>query len=72
MNADGTNERRLTRNQARDRDPAWSPDGRRIAFTRARYRLQQEKLVVIDVETHERMRVAISPAFELEPDWQPL
>ena len=32
MNADGSGQRRLTRNPARDNAPVWSPDGRRIAF----------------------------------------
>ena len=32
MNADGSGQRRLTRNPAFDGGPAWSPDGRRIAF----------------------------------------
>jgi Tol biopolymer transport system component len=32
MNADGSGQRRLTRNQGVDADPTWSPDGRRIAF----------------------------------------
>ncbi|HEU5066508.1 MAG TPA: hypothetical protein VFT86_11665 [Gaiellaceae bacterium] len=36
MNADGSGQRRLTRNPATDRDPVWSPDGRRIAFSRGR------------------------------------
>jgi Tol biopolymer transport system component len=30
--SDGTNRRRLTDDPARDRGPAWSPDGRQIAF----------------------------------------
>ena len=34
MNADGSGQRRLTRNPAEDEAPAWSPDGRKIAFTR--------------------------------------
>ena len=34
MNADGSGQRRLTRNPARDNAPRWSPDGRRIAFDR--------------------------------------
>ncbi len=34
MNADGSGQRRLTHNAARDLGPAWSPDGRKIAFER--------------------------------------
>ena len=32
MNADGSGQRSLTRNPAYDADPAWSHDGRGIAF----------------------------------------
>ena len=32
MNADGSGARRLTHNRAYDGEPAWSPDGRKIAF----------------------------------------
>jgi Tol biopolymer transport system component len=32
MDADGNGRRILTRNAARDADPAWSPDGQQITF----------------------------------------
>ncbi len=34
INADGTNERRLTTTDAYESDPTWSPDGSTIAYTR--------------------------------------
>jgi len=34
MDADGRTQRRLTQHPAKDRCPAWSPDGQRIAFIR--------------------------------------
>jgi dipeptidyl aminopeptidase/acylaminoacyl peptidase len=34
MNVDGTKRRRLTNDPAPDREPAWSPDGKQIAFVR--------------------------------------
>ena len=36
MNADGSGSDRLTRNGAHNFNPAWSPDGQRIAFERGR------------------------------------
>jgi Tol biopolymer transport system component len=33
MNADGTDQTRLTNNTVQDSDPAWSPDGSKIAFS---------------------------------------
>ena len=33
MNSDGSGQKRLTTSQADDRSPAWSPDGKRLAFS---------------------------------------
>ena len=33
MDTDGRNQRNLTNNPADDRDPSWSPDGKRLAFS---------------------------------------
>ncbi len=32
MSADGSNPRNVTNHPERDTDPAWHPDGRRLAF----------------------------------------
>ena len=72
IRADGSGAaRQLTTNGGSDWSPAWSPDGTRIAFTRARYTRSpaQSLLVVMDLASRERERLAISSRSELEPDW---
>jgi Tol biopolymer transport system component len=48
MDADGSRPRNLARHRGRDTDPAWHPDGRRIAFVSDR--AGQSEFYLMDVE----------------------
>jgi Tol biopolymer transport system component len=64
--ADGSNQRRLTDNRQLDYFPAWSPDGRRIAFTR----LEKKQIYVMDANgSNERQLTHQSNAEN--PSWSP-
>src|SRR5574341_1303873 len=60
---------RLTNDPADDRDPAWSPDGQRIAF--ASHRNGSWDLYLLDMPTGEVTRLTDDPAFESNPTWSP-
>ncbi len=69
MNADGTNEQLLTRNDsAEDRDPAWSPDGRWIAFSSNRDSANF-RLFLLDPFVGTVLPVTRGDADDLEAAW---
>jgi Tol biopolymer transport system component len=72
MDSDGGNEFRLTTHQASERTPAWSPDGRDIAFTR-RYCSSGclEGVFTIWPDRTEMTRITAAPYGQLRPDWAP-
>jgi dipeptidyl aminopeptidase/acylaminoacyl peptidase len=74
VDADGGGKRQLTRTAWMDRPevasgPAWSPDGRRIAFLSVRHR--NEDVYVLDLGSGQAHRVTRHPADDREPAWSP-
>jgi Tol biopolymer transport system component len=76
MNADGTDRRRLTTNEALDASPSWSPDGERIAFARIAEPgtvAARGGLFVMDADGGGEVQItrAASPNFDFGPAWSP-
>ncbi|HKE78230.1 MAG TPA: hypothetical protein VKB54_02945 [Solirubrobacteraceae bacterium] len=78
MDADGTNVRRLTDNADFDSAPAWSPDGRQIAFENAPAATlqpgvepQEKDIYVMDADGTNVRRLTDSPGLDEGPVWSP-
>ena len=69
MDADGGNPRNLTNNRRHDRDPSWSPDGKRIVYTSSRDR--NAEIYVMDADGGNRRNLTKSPKGDSEPSWSP-
>lgn len=60
---------RLTNTPSDDRDPIWSPDGRKIAF--ASRRDGSWELYVLDLTNGVTTRLTYSPDYKASPTWSP-
>ena len=70
MNADGTQQERLTNSPAVDTAPAWSPDGQQIAF--ASNRDGNFEIYVMDAEgTGVPVNLTNNAAVDRDPAWSP-
>lgn len=70
MNADGSNQTRLTENTFQDSLPSWSPDGSKIAFTTNRDGGDFE-IYVMNADGSNPTRLTSSPGEDAHPMWSP-
>ena len=69
MNADGSNQTRLTYSESDDADPAFSPDGSRIAYLSGRD--GNFEIYVMNADGTNQTRLTINESVDNEPSWSP-
>ena len=72
MEADGGNQQRLTENRKNDWDPAWSPDGERIAFASDRKGdLENFEIYVMEADGGNQQKLTNNRDYDWDPSWSP-
>jgi TolB protein len=72
MNADGSDSKRIVtpaKRPAQDEHPAWSPDGKTIAFTTTRDANQE--IYLCDADGGNMRRITSHPGIDSHPTWSP-
>jgi len=71
INADGSGLRRLTRNTVADWEPAWSPDGQKIAWLSRGPDGTGADVFVMNVDGSDQQNLTPKPGNRGEPRWSP-
>jgi Tol biopolymer transport system component len=69
MNADGSGKRMLTHNARYNAEPAWSPDGRKIAFRSTRN--GNRDIYVMNADGSGKRNLTRNAAWDSRPSWSP-
>ena len=70
MNADGSDARRVTSNSSGDYQPAWSPDGSRIAFSHGVSATSRE-IYFVSIDGSSIVPFTTSSGSASDPSWSP-
>ena len=70
MDADGDNQRNLTNNPGNDKDPSWSSNGKRIAFSSMRNG-ELHDIYVMDADGGNLLNLTNHPDSDWNPSWSP-
>ena len=71
MNADGSNQTRLTFHEADDWQPTWSPSGRQIAFVSVRSGDWNSEIYIMNADGTNLRQLTHYWGEDAEPDWSP-
>jgi Tol biopolymer transport system component len=69
MNSDGSGKRKLTHNARYNAEPAWSPDGRKIAFRSTQN--GNRDIYVMNADGSGKRNLTRNPARDGSPSWSP-
>jgi TolB protein len=69
MNADGAGQTNLTNNPAGDREPTWSPDGAKIAYTS--FRGSSREIFVMNADGTGQTNLTNNRSSDSSPAWSP-
>ncbi len=71
MNANGTNQRRLTNSGVTEQNPVWSPDGTRILFEAPPSGTNNRDIWVMNADGTGKTNLTNNPAIDGDPAWSP-